>query len=82
MMTIGMELSCKRFGTRYIVEEVDGDRAIARSARLGGRVMVFETPDGFYFRAVADNGRSGASLFASLEPVGARYGLRRLAWAV
>jgi hypothetical protein len=68
----------KRTGARVEVEEVDGQRAIARGVRNGGRLMVFDDAAGCYVRSVVDNGASGASLFASLDPVGPRYAARSM----
>jgi hypothetical protein len=75
MMT-GQTFLLKSTGARFVVEETDGSRGIARGARLGGRLLVVETGAGYYARQVTDNGRSGPSLFDSLDPHGPRYAMR------
>ena len=75
-MNAGQMVWVKKTGARFEVEEVDGDRAIVRGVRTGARLMAVETADGLYVRSVVDNGASGSSLFASLDPVGPRYAAR------
>lgn len=79
MMQLGQTLQAKTTNALYEVEELaEGrtDRAIARSVRTGNRVMVDESEQGGrYFRTVTDNGKSGASLFVSLEAHGPRYAM-------
>jgi hypothetical protein len=75
-METGQMFWLKRTGARFEVEEVSSDRAIARGMRTGARILVTETPSGYYGRTVQDNGQSGSSLFDSLIPSGPRFAMR------
>jgi hypothetical protein len=79
-MKVGESFRVATTDARYEVEEVSEDRtrAIVRSPRTGGRVMLFAQPGRvFYARSVVDNGQPGVSLFASLEPTGPRIEMIR-----
>jgi hypothetical protein len=66
MMTVGQQFT-NHSGSRYLVEEVDGGRAIARAVRTGARIMIVELPVSWLAYPVQDNGHPGPSLFDSLE---------------
>lgn len=72
-MRLGQLIMMKTTNSRYEIIEVNGDRAIAAGYRTGARIMITRTDRGYHGRGVTDNGRSGASLFDSLDPAGPRY---------
>lgn len=74
-MQPGQLIMMKTTNSRYQIIEVNGDQAIAAGWRTGARIMVTRTDRGYYARGVTDNGRSGASLFDSLDPAGPRYAM-------
>jgi hypothetical protein len=77
----GQTLCLPRTGARFTVTELSGDgtRAVVSGVRTGARLLVIADARGrLTGRRAVDNGKSGASLFDSLDPVGQRY--RMVAW--
>jgi hypothetical protein len=75
-MMPGQTFTLMNTAARFNVLEVRGDQAVAAGVRTGARIIITGQPGGYYGRLVTDNGRSGPSLFDSLDPRGPRYRMR------